>query len=501
VQAWSRRQVIEDRQQDPSPGRTQKAKAFPPGLPVLRGITGPTRMPLDFPASITYFMVGVARVSRRLIIYQNKIGARFRPALVRLLLSAIVLLCVHVHIPGAGSVFVDDAGAESDSSSSNLVSTVSTTAVEATVTSRPDGKQAPQPQKLITEGTGTSEKIVTEGTGTSREVITEGTGTSQKVVTEGTGTSGQPSAAGEEEAVSETVVDVMHAQISRTIQGTATWMDSFFGNRRYQSELNTSYVRFRENVFLQESTPAQVKPDLQVRIVLPQLRDKWHLVFAGTPKENTDFSAVQSSGAPADEQPTSGDQRAVAALDRTILQSAQQNFMVRGGFRLSNLKPVVILGPRYRVTFPLDSWTLRLIEEIVWTSNVGFASRSTVDLERPMPHDLFFRSTAELVHAEHQIGSIYAVSFVVGQPLGRARGLQYEWVNIFQTEPANVLTEIDLRVRYRQRLWRDWIYAEIAPQYSFPRTRGFKAVPGILFRVELTLGNYLHPGSYGIPGQ
>jgi hypothetical protein len=435
-------------------------------------------------------MVGVARVPRRLIICQNKIGARFRPALIRLLLSAIVLLCVHVHIPGAGSVFVDDAGAESDSSSSNLVSAVSTTAAEATVTGRPDGEQAPQPQKLITEGTGTSKKIVTEGTGTSQEVITEGTATSQKVVTEGTGTSGQPSATGEEGAAPQTVVDVMHAQLSHTIQGTATWMDSFFGNRRYLSEQNQSYVRFRYNAFFEKDSPAYIRPDLQVRIVLPQLRDRWHLVFAGTPKETTDFSAVQAGAPEVETAGTAGEKQAVAALDRIFLQSAKQNFSVRTGFRLSNLKPVVVLSPRYRVTFPLDSWTLRLIEELAWTSNVGFANQTTVDLERPLPSGLFFRSSGALLHTEHQVGSAYAVSFVLGQPLSRLRAISYEWVNICQTEPVNELTEVDLRVRYRTRLWRDWLYFEVSPQYRFPRYLSFKATPGILFRIEMTLGDY-----------
>lgn len=291
--------------------------------------------------------------------------------------------------------------------------------------------------------------------------------------------------------VLKTVADVVHAEISHGIQGTATWMDSFFGNRRYRSESNQSYIRFRYNMFFEKGTPALLKPDLQVRIVLPQLKETTHLVFSGMPKESTDFTAMQS-GAPA-EQAVSGEQRAVAAVDQTFFESVQQNFMVRAGAKLHNFKPVILLGPRYRVLFPLDSWNLRFIEEVVWTSNVGFESRTTVDLERPLPRGMFFRTTTEWYHLEHAHGYTYGVSFILGHPLSSVSGVSYEWVNIFQTMPVHELTEIDLRVRYRQRLWRDWLYFEAAPQYRFPRNRSFEATPGILFRVEMTMGNYEHP--------
>jgi hypothetical protein len=400
-----------------------------------------------------------------LIICHKKIAGGIAAALVRILLVAVFFICVPMHIPRVPPLFVGDASAENAPAPPEIVSAVS---------SSPSHTAVPV-QAIATGPAGTTPELVS----TVSSSASQTTVPTQSIATEATGTAQEP----------ETVVDVVHAGISHTIQGTATWMDSFFGNRRYQSELNQSYVRLRYNVFLQEGTAPYNKPDLQVRIVLPQLRDKWHLVFAGTPKETTNFSAVQS-GASEEQQTTTGDQRAVAAVDRTFLQTAQQNFMLRAGAKLSNLKPVVLLGPRYRVTFPIDSWTLRFIEELAWTSNEGWATRSTVDLERPVPHGLFFRTTAELVHVEHQIGSIYGVSFILAQPLSAVRAIQYEWVNIFQTEPVHELTEVDLRVRYRQRLWRDWLYAEVAPQYSFPRSREFHATPGILFRLEMTLGNY-----------
>ena len=101
----------------------------------------------------------------------------------------------------------------------------------------------------------------------------------------------QPAPGGEEQK-NETIVDMVHAGISKTIQGTATWVDSFFGNRRYESELNESYGRISYFVFLERNAPMLKQSDVQLRWVLPQLREKTHLVLSGTPKETQAFSAI-----------------------------------------------------------------------------------------------------------------------------------------------------------------------------------------------------------------
>jgi hypothetical protein len=179
-----------------------------------------------------------------------------------------------------------------------------------------------------------------------------------------------------------------------------------------------------------------------------------------------------------------------AALEQTVRQTAQDSFTVRAGLQLHSGKPTLMLGPRYRVLFPLDAWTLRLVEELLWRSIVGWESRTTADLERQVAEGLFFRASNQWTWTEDVDGFIYAFTFHLGQPLSPRRGVEYEWVNLFHTEPVHELTEVVLRVRYRQQFWREWLFFELAPQYRFPRDRSFDAVPGILFRLDIMLGGY-----------
>lgn len=304
----------------------------------------------------------------------------------------------------------------------------------------------------------------------------------------------------QEELKPETIVDVIHAEISRRIQGTATWMDSFFGDKRYESELNKSYVRFRYNVLLEDGTGMVRKADYQVRMILPQLREKTKLVLSGSPKEESEFSALRSSYEY--EQITTTEERNVtAALYQTVRETARDSFIIRAGLQMHSGRPAIVLGPRYRILFPLDSWNLRLIEEILWKSDVGLASRASVDLERPLPNGLFFRATNEWSWTQHVDGFLYAFSFHLGQPINHKRGLNYEWINIFHTQPVNELTEIVLRVRYRQQFWRDWLFFEISPQYRFPRDRSFNATPGIWFTIDMVLGSYSRISEQKAPEQ
>jgi hypothetical protein len=287
-----------------------------------------------------------------------------------------------------------------------------------------------------------------------------------------------------------TIVDVVHGEISRRILLTATWLDSFFGDQRYAAERNQSYVRFRYNVFLEDKSPAVLKPELQVRIVLPQLREKTRLEISGVPSETPDLSAIESSSPASDQFTTTGERNVTTSVNYLFRETAQENFIVRAGIKFHRGAPVTLVGPRYRVLFPLNRWNLRFIEDLAWRSDTGWQAKTSVDLERPLPHELFFRATNEWIRTAHVNGYLYSFSFTLLHPLSLRRALSYEWVNIFQTRPVSELVEVDLRIRYRQRILRDWLFFEVAPQYRFPRDRGFEATPGILFRLEAMFGRY-----------
>ena len=59
---------------------------------------------------------------------------------------------------------------------------------------------------------------------------------------------------------------------------------------------------------------------------------------------------------------------------------------------------------------------------------------------------------------------------------------------MFFTKSKFHLNETVLRTRYRQRIWRKWLFYEVNPQVAFRNNDDFRYTPGIEFRLEASFG-------------
>jgi hypothetical protein len=56
------------------------------------------------------------------------------------------------------------------------------------------------------------------------------------------------------------------------------------------------------------------------------------------------------------------------------------------------------------------------------------------------------------------------------------------------TDPDFAVTDIQLKLRYRQRFFRDWMVLEIGPQLTFPEEYDHEVNPGLVIRLEAEFG-------------
>jgi hypothetical protein len=298
----------------------------------------------------------------------------------------------------------------------------------------------------------------------------------------------QPSA---DQQGSGDIVETMHKSISQGFLSSATWLDSFFGDERYEAEANRSQLKIRFEAFREGGTGMDYrKPNFDLRLVLPQLRKKTRLVISGDPTVDYDATTAPPATPAGQPPPPGGTGRVTTALQYFPVESNRSNLSMRAGVKLSRGKLQLLLGPRYRYLIPLEPWDLRFTQELIWTTDVGWQSRTRFDFERSLPRNLFFRSSLEGLWTEKVHGYPYSLNFLLRHALDPDRALEYEWVNIFQTSPTDILVEELLVFRYRQRFWKEWLFLEIDPQIRYPRDRSFAFTPGILFRLEMIFGQY-----------
>ena len=283
------------------------------------------------------------------------------------------------------------------------------------------------------------------------------------------------------------LVDRVHGELSNGLLSTASWLDSFFGDERYVVEDNRSYVRVVYDAFQEERSNLFLRPAVDLRLVLPQLEKKAHIVFSAEPTEPSGETGtpVTDSG---EQSATSEDRNFTAALEYYIRSVPRESFIIRTGAQISDGQPVLFLAPRYRSLTPFDPWDFRFTQEATYRTDTAWQTDTRFDLERKLPHDLFFRASIDGAWYENRVGYFPNLVFSLRQAIDASHAVDYEWVNNYQTRPITELTEVALRLRYRHSFWRRWLFGEVAPQIRFPRDMDFDGIPGILFRLEMFMG-------------
>jgi hypothetical protein len=281
--------------------------------------------------------------------------------------------------------------------------------------------------------------------------------------------------------------DELHGEISERLLTTATWLDSFFADERSLLEENRSYIRAHLDVFTEERSHAIFKPAVDIRLALPQLERKAHIVVSAEPAE-TPAATPGSPSIPSDRIGPTEERNVTTAVHYVFRSTEQQNFIVRSGAQFTHGTPVLFIAPRYRYFLPINPWDFRFTQEVIWKTDTTWQTNTIFDLERKLPHDFFFRTSAGGTWINTSKGYFYSLSFSLRQPLDPKRALEYVWNNSFQTRPVGELVEVFFSVRYRQNFWREWLFFEVAPQYRFPRDSRYAGTPGILFRFEMFFG-------------
>ena len=93
------------------------------------------------------------------------------------------------------------------------------------------------------------------------------------------------------------------------------------------------------------------------------------------------------------------------------------------------------------------------------------------------------------VWTEDRNGMEWGQSFSVCRNLGHCRRIAARAGVTGRTADPAGLQEYTLRVPYRQRLYRDWIYFEIEPGVDFPREENYRPCPLVIGRLKFMFGD------------
>ncbi len=265
---------------------------------------------------------------------------------------------------------------------------------------------------------------------------------------------------------------------SAIVTDAATWFDNFFGDERFMAEENKTRARLKASFGYSELDDFEVNLRIDWRIHLPKLSKRANLIISAG--EDDEFTSDNPISDPNDKERTDFS----AALEYFVRTGKKFNFSTTIGASYN----YVYAGVRFRHFHDFGSWQGRLVDRLRYYTDDGWENRLSYDLERRISERWLFRTTGNVNWYEDDDGIFYSLKFRLFQFLNQERALTYEWENYFETEPDHIMTDLHLRIKYRQRFYRDWLILEIAPQVTFPEDNDRDPNPGIVIQFEADFG-------------
>ncbi|GJL81234.1 MAG: hypothetical protein DHS20C01_08680 [marine bacterium B5-7] len=284
-----------------------------------------------------------------------------------------------------------------------------------------------------------------------------------------------------------------HNDMSQRVLTTANKIDGLFGNDRIDDESQQTRIRTYVDTEWDSETGTDIGIKLRAHLVLPNTKDRLRIEFNGSDDDDT-------LDDPNEEDLTSDSEKErTVGLNVTANRGRRSQTDFGLGLRYRDSSLVVYEKARHRIYLSGDKWLPRLTNDLRHYGDTGFEYKAQLDFDRVFTDYWFFRPRTEIRWYENQEtdeddlkcndGWCFNQFFSLYQRFDNPDfAIAYDWYNYFVTEPDTQLDELQLRVRFRQRVKWDWLHFEVRPRVRFLEEEDYDARYSVLFRVEGIFG-------------
>lgn len=279
----------------------------------------------------------------------------------------------------------------------------------------------------------------------------------------------------------EDYLDQLQQKGSALIASTAQWLDSFFDDPRYFSEENRSRAKLKLGFGYTRFDDFEFMPGIDLILSFPGLENRASIYLQANDDDDfdADSNPISDTDKNKDEQLTAGIKYVMAMGERYNLSTdvgLSSNY-IYGGVRYRHLHP-----------FFSQRWEGRFTNRLRYYSDDGWQNKTSYDIERNLGERFFVRTTFTGVLSEEDEGFPFSGVVHLYQVLSIDKALLYDAGAYMNTEPDFEVTDVQLKLRYRQRFFRDWLVLEVAPQVTFPNDYDHEFNPGLVVKFEADFG-------------
>lgn len=290
----------------------------------------------------------------------------------------------------------------------------------------------------------------------------------------------------------ESIVDDTHDKFSEKFSSFVVQVDDFIGAGDGGENINTSWARIRLDTVKPAGEDVKLAARVKLRLVLPQSEQRFRVLLS---TDDGGATASNSDAAQREQEATADNNDVSLAL--RFVRSAQEKFSLNFDIGARYRDDKAQLFGRLNVAHRRDSkfgFSNVISNNIIYYSASGYENRFRLESRRLFfdRESLYFRNSFDVSWRKGNKGAGIGETVGIYADLGKRRAIAFEGITGYLTALNEGATDkylgVELRLRYRQNLWRPWFYYEIWPSVSWSSSNDYEKAYGGLFRVEVTLG-------------
>jgi len=309
----------------------------------------------------------------------------------------------------------------------------------------------------------------------------------------------------EPETVESTRLDRSHRYLSRRVLRLAESINNaisstfgrdeeddaltrrFYGNLVTAYQVEGSHIRVTPRLIMTEGEDNEYKLDFSARLRLHDISDRLRL---DADSYDTDYDTMEDIFSTRYRRVIERErgEGATAGLTYFFSDHVKRKLSLSTGLKFRpEPSPKIRLRGLVRKTF--DIWSTELRQSVFWSEKEGFGEKTEFTLDRPSGAIDLIRLRSSLVWSElsHGVDWGQFASYYARFSSRRSAALKLGVRGY--SRPSWITDQYLVRVAYRQRVHRDWLFLEIEPGLDFFREDDFEMTPLINIKLEIVIGS------------
>lgn len=257
------------------------------------------------------------------------------------------------------------------------------------------------------------------------------------------------------------------------------FVDTFFSDDIIEDDVNGSRAKLSFFTRRKIGQPVDYKYGVSVKLVLPNTDERFNLLL-----QSSDNDEDERESNPID---TIENVEYSSALRYVFQESQRWKVNLDTGIHWG-LPPNPFSRLRFRRYAYFDDFSFKTTQNFLWSSKDGLGEETKVEFSQPLNIDRLMRYSAS---AEYLVKDEYFTldyNVTLYHELNAAEILAYYFRASGDTIDTITFNNYGLGIRYRRKVYQDWMFAEVNPELETQNETEYDLTPIIMFRFEALIG-------------